>query len=215
MILQSSPVRMHQLPQTAVEVQVWEGSVLSNKTNVGKTLCTYSLDNGPLHECDSGTLLFRFTSFDWDKKIRDLLTGSNIPYTLIREVRVNTLEQLLKKKIFIAEDDPDALFALSTMLQDAGYQVRGASSGKAILDGTFSWVDLFILDKKMPDHDGVEICRHLRQQAATKDIPVILISASPKAGNEALLAGANDYIEKPFEMHYLLNVVSKYTKRQL
>jgi DNA-binding response OmpR family regulator len=39
-----------------------------------------------------------------------------------------------------------------------------------------------------------------------------MISAAPQSGNEALLAGANDYIEKPFHVHYLLNIISKYTR---
>ena len=198
-----------------MEVQLWEGSLLRNKSNVAKTLCTYSLDNGPLNECGDGTLLFRFTSFDWEKKVRELLATNNVHHSTLREVEVNTLEHILKKKIYIAEDDPDILFALSTILKNAGYHVKESSCGKGVLDGNFSWVDLFILDKIMPDHDGVALCRHLRQQAATKDTPVILISALPKTGNEALMAGANDYIEKPFEMHYLLNVVSKYTRRRV
>lgn len=214
MIVQSTPFRTSRLPQTAVEVHVWEGSLLRNKTNIGKMLCTYSLDNGPLNESDDSMFLFRFTSFDWENNIRELLITNKIPHSVVGEVGVDMGEQLLKKKIFVAEDDPDILFALSTMLRDAGYQVKASSHAKPIIDGNYSWVDLFILDKQMPDADGLEICRHLRGQAATKETPVILISALPKAGNDALLAGANDYIEKPFEMHYLLNIVSKYIRRR-
>jgi CheY-like chemotaxis protein len=125
---------------------------------------------------------------------------------------MDALQQSLRKKIFVAEDDPEVRETLSIMLEDAGYQVRATACGTPILEGSFSRVDLFILDKLMPDIDGLEICRHLRAQSATKDIPVIMISAKAKSGNEALHAGANDYIEKPFEMHYLLNVVSKYTR---
>jgi DNA-binding response OmpR family regulator len=91
--------------------------------------------------------------------------------------------------------------------------VKLASSGKPIIEGNFSWVDLFILDKRMPDVDGLEICRYLRAQAATKDTPVIMISCETRKSNEALAAGANDYIEKPFHIHYLLNVVSAYMRK--
>lgn len=196
----------------AVEVDIWEGSLLRNKTNLSQTLCRYSLDNGPLNESADGKLLFRFTAFDWQKNIHHLLVRHNIHHSVAATVSVNPSEQLLKKKICIAEDDPDILYTLSTMLEDAGYYVKVSARGKPILDGSYSRVDLFILDKMMPDADGLDICRHLRSQSATKDIPVIMISAHPKTGNEALQAGANDYIEKPFEMHYLLNVVGKYTK---
>ena len=200
--------------QIAIEVQIWEGYLLRNKTHAGKTLCTYSLDNGPLNEGDDNILTFRFTAYDWEKNIQHLLSVNNIHCSIIREVKIDPFRYLQKKKIFVAEDDPDILFAISKMLEDSGYQVKTSSCGKPVVDGNYSWVDLFILDKQMPDIDGLEICRHLRAQAATKDTPVILISAHPKRGNEALNAGANDYITKPFEMHYLLNVVSRYTRRE-
>ncbi len=201
------------LDQTAVEVEIWEGYLLKNRSNVARTLCTYSLDNGPLLEKSGGRLMFRFTAFDWEKKIEQLLTSNNIHFSIITKVGINPFEQLLKKKIYVADDDQDAAFALSAILEDAGYHVKVAACGKAILEGSFSWVDLFILDNKMPGLDGIQICRHLRSQSATKETPVILVSAYPKNGDEALLAGANDYIEKPFNMHYLLNVVMKYTRR--
>ena len=201
------------LRQTAVEVQIWEGYLLNNRINVGKTLCTYSLDNGPVKETAEGALTFRFTAFDWEKNIQQLLSTNNIHFDLLRNVPIHSLHQLLRKKIYIVEDNPETLDSLSTMLEDAGYQVRVSNCGKPIIDGNFSSVDLFILAKQMHDIDGLNICRYLRAQSATKDTPVILISAHPKSGNEALQAGANDYIEKPFEMHYLLNVVSRYVKR--
>lgn len=199
--------------QTAVEVEIWEGYLLRNRANISKTLCTYSLDNGPWQEADDGKLIFRFTAFDWSKNIEHLLSHNNIHYRLLGNVGINPLQQLLKKKIFIAEDDPDIGFCLLSVLQDAGYHVKLSSSGKPILEGSFSWVDLFILDKRMPDVDGFQICRYLRSQSATRDTPVIMISCEARNGDEALLAGATDYIEKPFHMHYLLNVVSRYTAR--
>ena len=207
----TTPGSLTPLP-LAVEVGIWEGYLTGNHSNIARTLCTYSLDNGPLAETAEGTLMFRFAAFDW-KNIQELLTRHNIHFAEVRNVHMDISEQLLRKKIYIAEDDPDILHALSTILQNAGYQVRVASSGTPIFNGNYSWVDLFILDKRMPDIDGLEICRHLRNQHATKDTPVIMISAHPKAGDEALRAGANDYIEKPFEMHYLLNVVSKFINR--
>lgn len=201
------------LPPDAVEIGVWEGHLLNSQTNIANILCTYSLDNGPLEETVEGTLIFRFTSFDWEKNICDLLTRNNIHFAELRRGGIDALHRLMRKKIFVAEDDPDILYTMATMLEGAGYHVRVASSGTPILSGNYSWVDLFILDKQMTDIDGLDICRHLRGQTATKNTPVIIISAHPKAGNEALEAGANDYIQKPFEMHYLLNVVSKFVKR--
>ena len=201
--------------QAAVVVEIWEGYLLRNRTNAASTLCTYSLDNGPLREGDGGTLVFRFTRYDWEKNIRDILAAGNIHYAVTGGSKVDVLSLLLKKTIFIAEDDPDILLALSQMLEDAGYHVRVSSCGKPVLEANYSRVDLFILDRQMPDISGLELCRQLRARAATRDTPVILISAQARDSNEALDAGASDYIEKPFEMHYLLNVVSKFTRRAM
>ena len=202
----------NEILQTAVEVEIWEAYLVRNRTNIAKILCTYSLDNGPMNECGDGRLCFRFTKHDWDKNVMPLLRSNNIPYAVIQEAEVNVLHQLQKKNIFVAEDDPEILSALSGLLENAGYRVRRSTSGQAIIDGNFSRVDLFILDKQMPGIGGLEVCRHLRAQSDTKDTPVILISAYPKEGNEALYAGANDYLEKPVQIHYLLNLVSKYTR---
>lgn len=202
----------HELLQTAVEVEILESYLLRSKTNAAKTLCTYSLDNGPMSECSDGNLLFRFTGYDWDRSLRPYLALNNIHYTLIRELQVDPLQQLLKKKIYLVEDDPDILYVLNTILQNAGYHVKVSSVGQPVMDGHYSSVDLFILDKQIPDVNGLDICRHLRTQFTTRDVPVIMISAHPKNGSEALNAGANDYLEKPFEMHYFLNIVSKYTR---
>lgn len=195
--------------ETAVEIELWEGYLARDHSALGKTLCTYSLDNGPLPGIQPETLVFRFLAFDWLKNVRQLFDIHNMHYTLLAETNIDTMQQL-RKKIYVADDDPDTLLALTAMLEHAGYQVRCSSSGKPIVDGAYAWVDLFILDRRMPDIDGLDLCRYLRSQSSTQHTPVIVISALPKAGNEALNAGANDYIEKPFQMPYLLNVVSKY-----
>ena len=200
------------LYQTAVEIEIWEGYFPKDRSGFTKTLYTYSLHNGPLMETSDGKIILRFTAYDWQKNIEALLTKNNVHYLVLRTVGIDPLHQLLRKKILVADDDPEIAFCLLEILEGAGYQVKVSSCGKSILEGSYSWVDLFILDKKMPDVDGLALCRHLRAQSATRNTPVIMISAAPQTGNEALLAGANDYIEKPFHVHYLLNVVSKYTR---
>lgn len=198
---------------TAVEVEIWEGYLLRNNTGVGKALCTYSLDNGPLNESEAGNLTFRFMLFDWQNNIQDLLARNNIHFAILRKEEADMLHRLLKKNIFVAEDDPNILLCLQTILENAGYHVRVSACGAPVVEGNFSSIDLFILDNQMPDINGVEVCRFLRSQSRTRDTPVILISAIPNCGNEALNAGADDYIVKPFHMHYLLNVVAKFMRR--
>lgn len=198
--------------ETAVEIELWEGYLARNNSGLRKTLCTYSLDNGPLPGIQPETLLFRFLAFDWINNIRQLLEKNNIHYAVLAERGVDTMQQL-RKKIYVAEDDPDILFALSAMLENAGYHVRMSNCGKPIVEGSYGGVDLFILDRQMPDINGLDLCRYLRSQSSTQLTPIILISAVPNRGNEVVEAGANDYIEKPFQMPYLLNIVSKYTRQ--
>jgi DNA-binding response OmpR family regulator len=82
-----------------------------------------------------------------------------------------------------------------------------------MLKSTLPSTDLFILDNKMPDIDGVDVCRHLKTQAATRDVPVIMISAARSSLSHARAAGADDFLEKPFQMHELLTLVAKHTNQ--
>jgi CheY-like chemotaxis protein len=116
----------------------------------------------------------------------------------------------MMKKIILVEDDPDILFTVSMILENAGYAVVSLSTARTIIDGTMDCPDLFILDKRMPDMDGLDVCRFLRDKPECRDIPVIIISASPKFGPLAMKAGANDFLEKPFQVKDLLRVVAKY-----
>lgn len=110
----------------------------------------------------------------------------------------------------IADDDLDILYSLSVILENAGYEVFSTLDGTYVVEGEYEYPDLYLLDKRIPDMDGLEICRQLRRNAGSRDIPVIIISASPKAATHALQAGANDFLEKPFEMSTLLDVVAKH-----
>ena len=115
-----------------------------------------------------------------------------------------------KKRIMIAEDDDDILLTLSVILENAGYEVETSKTGRFILECRYAPPDLFILDKRVPDIDGLDVCRMLRSMPEYRKTPVIIISASPKFGSKALAAGANDFLEKPFEIHRLLTMIKTY-----
>jgi DNA-binding response OmpR family regulator len=116
----------------------------------------------------------------------------------------------MKRKIVIVEDDPDILFSLSMMLENEGYEVKALSTARSIIDETDNLPDLYILDKRMPDMDGLDVCRQLRGRNECKHVPIVIISASPKFGPQALKAGASDFLEKPFQMDVFLKLVRKY-----
>jgi len=85
---------------------------------------------------------------------------------------------LSEKEILIVDDAPDNLRVLSSMLTKQGYTVRKALNGNMALTACeTSLPDLILLDIRMPDMDGYEVCRHLKASERTRDVPVIFLSA--------------------------------------
>jgi two-component system cell cycle response regulator DivK len=114
------------------------------------------------------------------------------------------------KKILLAEDDADIRFILNLVLHEAGYDVEPLPTGSEIVEGKYEWPDLFILDKALPTIDGLAICKYLKIQKETKDIPIIMISSYHKLRSRAKEVGVDDFIEKPFDLKELLKVVDKH-----
>jgi CheY-like chemotaxis protein len=208
-----TPSGLKRSTQAALEVRLWDVYLLRSRNNLSGVLSGYSLDRGPLRENpdDPQRVSFRFLFYDWDKSIKKLLCDSNIPFEIIASFQVDLLEQGAKKKIYIAEDDLNILFALNVMLENAGYDVTLSHCGAPMLQDNLPATDLFILDKRMPDIDGLDVCRHLRAQKTTRNIPIIMISAARNFSQQAKNAGVNDCLEKPFQMQDLLKAVARFT----
>ena len=116
----------------------------------------------------------------------------------------------LKKKILIADDDADILFVLKMMLELKGYEVELAAEGDQVIALSANQPQLILLDIWMGNYDGREICQQLKNNPATSNIPIILISASREIEQSAKDAGANDFVAKPFEQHDLLQKIGQY-----
>ncbi|HRO48121.1 response regulator [Agriterribacter sp.] len=114
------------------------------------------------------------------------------------------------KKIVVTDDDPGIRDIFKMIFETAGYQVQVISNGDDLLNNAYNLPDLFLLDKQLSGVDGTDICRYLKQQRTTAHIPVIMISANPQIGKLSEEAGADAYIEKPFEVKYLLEMVKRY-----
>ena len=117
----------------------------------------------------------------------------------------------MKKKVLIADDNEGILDALKIMMENAGYSVEAVSDGKQVLKKKETLPDIFLLDARLPGIDGREICRRLKADERTRNIPVIIISASHELERTSREAGAEDFISKPFSMRELLAKVAKYT----
>ncbi|MGA2010479.1 MAG: response regulator transcription factor [Solirubrobacteraceae bacterium] len=103
-----------------------------------------------------------------------------------------------KPRVLVCDDETQILRALRVILRDAGFEALPASTGEEALDlAAVSRPDAAILDLVLPDIDGIELCRRLREWT---DMPVIVLSAvgDEDAKVRALAAGADDYVTKPF-----------------
>ena len=116
----------------------------------------------------------------------------------------------MKKKILITDDDEGVQDIFKIILERAGYDVEIFGEAQSILENNYSHPDLFMLDRQLSGQDGLKVCRFLKSQNSTRKIPVIIVSATPGLGKLALDAGADDFIEKPFQIKDLLGVVQKW-----
>jgi len=103
-----------------------------------------------------------------------------------------------RAKVLVCDDEQQILRALRVILRDAGYEALPASTGEEALDvAAVARPDAAIIDLVLPDIDGIELCRRLREWT---DMPLIVLSAvgDEDAKVRALAAGADDYVTKPF-----------------
>jgi len=117
------------------------------------------------------------------------------------------------KQIIIADDDPGIRDIFQIILQRAGYAVTLYSNGEVLMNNEFDLPDMFIVDKQLSGVDGLEVCRFLKGQDSTKNIPIIMISASPYASDSATDAGADEFIEKPFKTKVLIELMEKHLNK--
>jgi len=107
-------------------------------------------------------------------------------------------------RVLVVDDEPAILATMAPLLRSRGYEVSTAMSGKAALESVERLdPDLVVLDLGLPDLDGVEVCRLLRDGRST---PIIVLSARGAESDKvaALDAGADDYVTKPFGAEELL-----------
>jgi putative two-component system response regulator len=117
--------------------------------------------------------------------------------------------------ILIVDDEPANLQVLTGILKQKGYKVRPASSGLQALQGAeIEQPDLILLDINMPDMNGYEVCKKLKENNYLKEIPVIFISALNETIDKikAFSAGGVDYVTKPFHIEEVLSRVDTHLK---
>lgn len=121
-----------------------------------------------------------------------------------------------KANILVVEDDPALSRLICYNLEKQGYEVRLAIEGQAALDQIARRMpDLVLLDWMLPGVSGIEVCRRLREQAKTRTLPIIMLSARGQETDSVrgLDTGADDYLVKPFGMEALFARVKAILRR--
>ncbi len=117
--------------------------------------------------------------------------------------------------VFLVDDNPNNLTLLAGILRAAGYRVRAANAGKRALSMMQAQLpDLVMLDITMPEMDGYEVCQALKAEGATRQVPVIFISAldDPLDKVKAFKTGGVDYVTKPFHAEEVIARVENQLK---
>jgi phosphate regulon transcriptional regulator PhoB len=122
----------------------------------------------------------------------------------------------MKPRILVVDDEPDALDLIDFNLKAAGYDVVTAGDGaEALKKARAVLPELILLDVMLPEVDGMEVCKALRRDPSTADIPIIMLTAKAAEIDRiiGLELGADDYVTKPFSPRELVLRVKKILRR--
>jgi two-component system, OmpR family, alkaline phosphatase synthesis response regulator PhoP len=126
------------------------------------------------------------------------------------------MKEIASKKILIVDDEPDIIEFLTYNLQKEGFNVISAPDGKKAIEVALrERPDLIILDIMMPELDGVETCRRLREMKVFNDTPIAFLTARDEDLTQiaALDGGGDDYITKPIKPRVLISRIQSLLRR--
>ncbi|GCE26803.1 hypothetical protein KDA_22870 [Dictyobacter alpinus] len=112
--------------------------------------------------------------------------------------------------ILVVDDDEGIVEVIQIVLEGEGYIVRTATNKNDLLDLASNLPDLILLDVLLSGDDGRDICKSLKSDQATRHIPVIMLSAHSDASKVADAGGADDFLEKPFDVDALIDTVARH-----
>lgn len=124
---------------------------------------------------------------------------------------------MAKHKIMVVDDEPNIVKLVKISLELANYEVIEAFSGTEALEKVRDVVPaLFLLDIMMPGLNGYDVCKRLKADERTKNVPVVMLTAKGQKGDaeEGLKAGADDYIIKPFDPFELNEQVTEILRKE-
>jgi DNA-binding response OmpR family regulator len=106
-----------------------------------------------------------------------------------------------RDRVLVVEDNESIRLLLSRLLERGGYDVVAVALGEAALEAALDGINVVLLDAGLPDLNGLEVCRRLRAQPETADLPIILLTGRTEIEDrrDGFAAGADDFLTKPFE----------------
>jgi CheY-like chemotaxis protein len=121
----------------------------------------------------------------------------------------------MSKRVLLVDDSESVIMFEKMILRGMGLELVTAKNGKlALAEAARHRPDIVLLDLMMPEMDGIETCRQLKENPATKDIPVVVVTTKgePEMVERAFEAGCNDYITKPVDKIELLAKVNSHLR---
>jgi signal transduction histidine kinase/DNA-binding response OmpR family regulator/HAMP domain-containing protein len=125
-------------------------------------------------------------------------------------------QALAGRRVLIVDDDIRNIFALSSVLEDYGVDIRTADNGReAIALAQKGGLDVILMDIMMPEMDGLETMKEIRKIASCKDLPIVAVTAKAMKGDRerCIEAGAWDYLSKPVDREQLIGVLKAWLQR--
>jgi twitching motility two-component system response regulator PilH len=119
----------------------------------------------------------------------------------------------MTSRVLVVDDSPLEQHAISRPLEASGYAVDLASSGKEALTRLeTSKYDIVLLDVIMPDQNGFQLCRQLRNDERYKEMPIIMVTSKDQPSDRfwGMKQGATEYVTKPFSQEELVTIVRRY-----
>ena len=119
----------------------------------------------------------------------------------------------MNKKILIVDDDPRNIFALKLTLKARGYHIESSTMAQEAIDvlNKDNHFDVVLMDMMMPEMDGYEAIKMIKNTPSISNIPVIAVTAQamPEDRQKCLDAGSADYVSKPIDVDLLMNAIEK------
>jgi signal transduction histidine kinase/DNA-binding response OmpR family regulator/HAMP domain-containing protein len=138
------------------------------------------------------------------------------PHRKVLEDIYGSTQALAGRRVLIVDDDIRNIFALSSVLEDYGMEIKTADTGRdAVAIAERCELDIVLMDIMMPEMDGLETTREIRKIPGCKELPIVAVTAKAMKGDRerCIEAGAWDYLSKPVDRDQLLTVLKAWLQR--